>query len=116
MAAWLAASMHAFTAAAFEAPALVALEEGVLRWIAELLGANADAEGVLLSGGSLANQTAIACAREDARTGRNPVVYLSPRVHHSVHKALRLSGIPPAQARVMPADPQGNVDVAALLG
>ena len=38
IAAWLASAVHAFTAAAFEAPALVALEESVLRWLAGILG------------------------------------------------------------------------------
>jgi aromatic-L-amino-acid/L-tryptophan decarboxylase len=112
--AWLASAIHAFTAAAFEAPALVALEESVLRWIADTLGMPSDAEGILLSGGSMANQTAIACAREHGRMGPTSRVYLTPRVHHSVRKGLRLSGIPDAEARSMPADSHGRIDLPAL--
>ena len=114
IAAWLAAAVHAFTAASFEAPALVALEQSVLSWLATVVGMPADAEGILLSGGSLANQTAIVCARERCRTGYRPIVYLTPRVHHSVRKGLRLSGILDAEATTMPADARGGVDVSAL--
>jgi aromatic-L-amino-acid/L-tryptophan decarboxylase len=90
--AWLASAIHAFTAATFEAPALVALEESVLRWIADTLGMPGDAEGILLSGGSVAHQTAIVCAREHRRAGPASRVYLTPRVHHSVRKGLRPAG------------------------
>ena len=114
VAAWLSSAVHAFTAAAFEAPALVALEEGVLRWLASILGMPPNAEGILLSGGSLANQTAIVCAREHCRSGDAPVVYLTPRVHHSVHKGLRLSGIADSESRFMPVDESGRIDIDAL--
>jgi aromatic-L-amino-acid decarboxylase len=114
IAAWLASAIHAFTGAAFEAPALVAIEEGVLRWAAGTLGMPDDAEGILLSGGSLANQTAIVCAREYGRVGPLPRVYLTPRLHHSVHKGLRLSGIPDAEARPIPADHHNRIDIPAL--
>jgi aromatic-L-amino-acid decarboxylase len=112
--AWLASAIHAFTGAAFEAPALVAMEESVLRWMAGTLGMPGDAEGILLSGGSLANQTAIACAREHGRAGPASRVYLTPRIHHSVRKGLRLSGIPDAEARSMPADGRDLIDLPAL--
>lgn len=115
VAAFLAAGMHAFTAAAFEAPALVALEEGVLRWLAEVMDLPAQAEGLLLSGGSLANQTAIVTARErgDFDAARS-VAYLSERAHHSLHKALHLSGIAPECIGVVGSDAAGRLDVAAL--
>jgi aromatic-L-amino-acid decarboxylase len=67
VAALLAAGAHSFTGASFEAPAMVAMEEGILRWMADLFGLPAGAGGVLLSGGSLANQTAIVAARARAR-------------------------------------------------
>jgi len=51
----------------------------------------------------MSNQTAIVCAREHARVGPAPVLYLAPRVHHSVHKGLRLSGIADSESRFMPA-------------
>lgn len=110
----LAAGIHAFTGAAFESPALVALEESVLRWLCGAFGLPQHAEGVLLSGGSMANQAAIVCARDrgfDAATSR---IYLSANAHHSLHKALHLSGIPGHCIRSVATDDAGAIDCAAL--
>lgn len=130
VAALLASGLHAYTASAHEAPALVALEEGVLRWLASVLGLPPEAEGLLLSGGSLANQTAIACAREAALAGHPAahlagmaglpeshgpgLAYLGRNAHHSLAKALHLSGVAPEALRLIDTDAQGRLDQAAL--
>jgi aromatic-L-amino-acid/L-tryptophan decarboxylase len=111
----LAAGSHAFTGQSGEAPALVAIEESVIRWMAGLVGLPGGAGGILLSGGSLANQTAIATAR--ARLGDDPsdgTLYVSERVHHSVVKAARLAGVPAARIRVVGADSDFRMDLASL--
>lgn len=115
VAALLAAGLHVFTGSAFETPALVALEESVLRWFAGLLGLPAGSEGLLLSGGSLANQAAIVCARErgDFDAARS-TAYLSARAHHSLHRALHLSGIAPERLRRIACDAPGRIDLAGL--
>lgn len=111
----LAAGSHAFTGQAGEAPAMVAMEESVIRWMTDLVGLPADAGGILLSGGSLANQTAIATARarlgDDAADG---TMYVSERVHHSVVKAARLAGVSEARIRVVGADDGHRLDRASL--
>jgi aromatic-L-amino-acid decarboxylase len=131
IAALLAAGAHTFTGTSFEAPAMVAMEEGVLRWMADLLGLPASAGGLLLSGGSLANQTAIVTARswalateaskrgapgsvDIAELSGELTMYVSERVHHSVPKAARLAGIPGAALRTVPADAAGRIDADAL--
>ncbi len=110
----LAAGAHGFTGAAFEAPALVAIEEGVLRWLASVFGLPDGSGGVFLSGGSLANQTAIVAARAHARPGGSPTMYVSERAHHSVAKAARLVGIDPSAVRVVAVDALGRCDADAL--
>jgi aromatic-L-amino-acid decarboxylase len=117
VAALLAAGAHAFTGTSFEAPALVAMEEGVLRWIADVLGLPATAGGLLLSGGSLANQTAIVAARARALglPGTTELtMYASELVHHSVTKAAALAGIPRAAMRMVPTDEGGRISAEAL--
>lgn len=125
VAAFLAAGAHAFTGTSFEAPALVAMEEGVLRWIAGVLGMPSTAGGLLLSGGSLANQTAIVAARERAlpQLGRPDVsarfapgmtMYASERAHHSITKAATLLGIPEAAMRLVRTDEAGRMSPDAL--
>lgn len=114
IAALLAAGANSFTGAAFEAPAMVAMEEGILRWMADLFGLPSQAGGLLLSGGSLANQTAIVTARSRARDAGRRTMYASDRVHHSVVKAAHLVGIPSEAIRTVGTDADGRCDTTAL--
>lgn len=114
IAAYLAAGANSFTGAAFEAPAMVAMEEGVLRWMANLLGLPPEAGGLLLSGGSLANQTAIVAARARASDSVGGTIYVSERVHHSVVKAAHLIGIHADAIRTVGIDVEGRCDPVAL--
>lgn len=114
IAALLAAGANSFTGAAFEAPAMVAMEEGVLRWMADLLGLPVAAGGLLLSGGSLANQTAIVAARGRVSDAARGTIYVSERVHHSVVKAAHLIGIPSDAIRTVGTDTEGRCDPDAL--
>lgn len=114
VAALLAVGANSFTGASFEAPAMVAMEEGILRWMADLLGLPAGAGGLLLSGGSLANQTAIVTARSRVRGVTGTTMYVSDRVHHSVTKAAHLIGIPDDAIRTVASDIDGKCDPDAL--
>ena len=127
VAALLAAGAHVFTGSSFEAPAMVAMEEGVLRWMADVLGLPATAGGLLLSGGSIANQTAIVTARARALASGGGgggggtgglrddlAMYVSERVHHSVPKAAALAGVPADAIRTVGADAAGRIDADAL--
>jgi aromatic-L-amino-acid/L-tryptophan decarboxylase len=82
------------------------LELVVLDWFKEWFGYPPQAAGVLVSGGSAANITALACARE-ARLGAmsdRMMIYVSDQAHSSVARAARLLGFQPDQVRVLPAD------------
>lgn len=120
IAALLAAGAHTFTGTSFEAPAMVAMEEGVLCWMADVLGLPRGAGGLLLSGGSLANQTAIVTARarsgatDDPPTEDGLTMYVSERVHHSVTKAADLVGIPATAVRRVGTDAAGRMNAGAL--
>jgi aromatic-L-amino-acid/L-tryptophan decarboxylase len=85
-------------------PSQVELE--VVRWFADWIGYPAGAAGVLVSGGSAANLTALACARE-ARFGPmspDAVAYVSGQAHSSVARAARVLGFRPEQVRILPVD------------
>lgn len=88
------------------APAMVQLEHTVVRWLAELVGLGDGAGGVLLSGGSLANLSALVTARKAMLDGdpRVGTVYASDQVHHSVAKALMVGGFADDALRVVPSD------------
>jgi aromatic-L-amino-acid decarboxylase len=100
------------------APALSQLEADVVRWFCDLVGYPAEALGLLTSGGSLANFTALATARrerlpEDFLRG---VIYASDQTHHSVEKAAMLAGFPERNVREVRTDARFRLDLAALRG
>ena len=82
------------------------LELTVLDWFRTWIGYPSQAEGVLVSGGSAANLTAIACAREAliGPMSSRIVAYASDQTHSSVARAARHLGFRPAQIRVLPTD------------
>lgn len=106
--------------------AAIHVEHRVVRWLAEMLGYPPEAEGILVSGGSMANFTALAAARramtpgnvrEDGLAGSGRprlVVYASDQVHHCVDKAVDLLGIGMRQLRKIETDEQFRMRVDLL--
>ncbi len=100
--------LNRYTGLTPAAPALCRLEADVLAWLARSFGYDERAQGILCSGGSLANLAAVITARVD-RLGedadlRQAVVYTSGQAHHSVAKAARLAGIPGRGVRAVAVD------------
>lgn len=95
------------------APALAALEESVIRWMAqEVCGLPAGSGGLLTSGGSMATFSATVAARHN-RLGEDlagGTVYTTAYAHHSVAKAARLAGIRGAHIRTVPHTPDLRMD------
>ena len=95
-----------------------ALELVVIDWFRQWVGYPEQAAGVLVSGGSAANLTALACARE-ARVGamdERAVVYMSDQTHSSLARAARALGFRPDQVRVIPTDHRARLRMDALAG
>jgi aromatic-L-amino-acid/L-tryptophan decarboxylase len=96
-------------------PTQVELE--VLGWMRDWVGFPAGSGGILVSGGSAANLTALACARE-LRLGAmdsRAVAYCSDQSHSSVARAARTLGFRPEQLRVLPTDERYRMRVDALV-
>lgn len=98
------------------APALAQLEANVLRWFADMIGYPLPARGILTTGGSMANFTALVTARrnrlpDDFLSG---TVYTSNQVHHSVVKAALLAGFSERNVREIGVDEQFRIDIDAL--
>jgi glutamate/tyrosine decarboxylase-like PLP-dependent enzyme len=92
------------------------LELVVLDWFRRWIGYPDQAAGVLVSGGSAANMTALACARE-ALLGPmtdTAVAYVSDQAHSSLARAARTLGFRPDQLRVIPADSARRLSPAQL--
>ncbi len=92
------------------------LELEVLGWFKEWVGYPVDAGGTLLSGGSAANLTAIACARETLVGAMRDdlVLYASDQTHSSIARAARILGFRPGQVRVLPVADDLTLEPATL--
>jgi glutamate/tyrosine decarboxylase-like PLP-dependent enzyme len=112
----LAAGLGVFAGTWLAAPGAAQVELLVLDWLTELLGLPESTEGLLVSGGSVANLTALAVAR-DARLGDDrsaAVAYVSKETHSSIARALRVLGFSADQIRVLEADRAQRLDPAAV--
>ncbi len=92
------------------------LEREVVNWLRDWCGFPQSAGGLFVSGGSLANLTALAAARE-ARLGTETdkaVVYLSDQAHSSLAKGLRILGFAPHQLAAIETDADFRMPVEAL--
>lgn len=94
------------------------LELVVLDWFKAWIDYPADAAGVLVSGGSAANITALACARESllGPMSDRVVAYVADQTHSSVARAARLLDFRPDQVRVLPTDAGHRMRLDALIG
>ncbi|MGA7097918.1 MAG: aminotransferase class V-fold PLP-dependent enzyme [Acidimicrobiia bacterium] len=113
---FLAAGLNRYTGVASAAPGMTAIEHGMVRWMASLFELGDRASGLLLSGGSIANFTAVVAARTHKLGDYfdKGVIYVTPHTHHSVEKAARLAGFRQARIRKVPTDHSLRMDVDAL--
>ncbi len=115
----LASGYNVFQGTWLESAGPSEVELVVLDWFKEWLGYPAEAAGLLLSGGSAANLTALVVARE-ARLGDRGdavdrgVIYASDQAHSSVERAARILGFRADQVRVVPGDDDFRLRLPAL--
>ena len=109
---WPAAVAELIAAAAnvtpwawMDSPAGTQIELEVIDWFRSWLGMPEGTAGVLVSGGSAANLTALLVAREAAGgPSEDGVVYVSDQGHSSLARTARAMGLRSHQVRVLPTD------------
>jgi len=117
LAEFLAAGLNRYTGVSGAAPGMSAIEHGTVRWMASLFDMGESASGLIVSGGSMANLTAVVAART-ARLGdefARGVIYVTRHTHHSVEKAARIAGFRKDQIRAVGIDKGLRMDPDALL-
>jgi aromatic-L-amino-acid decarboxylase len=116
LAGFLATGLNRYTGKVSTAPALVAMEESVLRWMCDLFGFPADAQALLTSGGSMANLIAVTTARTLTAEGKvdRATVYVGEHGHGSIAKAARTAGISRDHVRIVRSSPDLRLDVEHL--
>ena len=98
------------------APGLVQLEVNVISWFATMMGMPAGSGGLLTTGGSMANLTALVTARRERLPPDflSGIIYTSTEAHHSVRKAALIAGFPGANVREIATDSHFRMIPAAL--
>jgi glutamate/tyrosine decarboxylase-like PLP-dependent enzyme len=109
-------------------PAATEIEHTVIRWLASLIGYGGDdrpAHGLLTSGGSMANMTALVMAHR-TKAGTNVsaeglwnsatrmTLYASDQIHMSIPKAADILGLGRAQLRLIPSDDRFRINAKVL--
>jgi glutamate/tyrosine decarboxylase-like PLP-dependent enzyme len=121
----IASALNANVTSWRSGPAATEIERTVVRWLGSLIGYSDNAHGLLTSGGSLANTTALLIAqrnkasREVARAGlwnqgAPMTVYASEQVHLSIPKAADILGFGRDQVRTVACDKDFRLDVRSL--
>lgn len=108
---WLGTGFNAIAASWAGGSGPTTVELVALEWLRELTGLPPGTEGIMTSGGSVANLTALAAARAAEGPG---VCYLSDQAHASIGRGLRALGFPPGHVRVLPSDEGLRLPLAAL--
>ena len=108
---WLGTGFNAIASSWGGGSGPATVELVTLDWLRATLGMPAGTEGVMTSGGSLANLTALAAARAAAGPG---VCYLSDQTHASIARALTVLGFPTDHVRVLESDREWRLPLLAL--
>jgi glutamate/tyrosine decarboxylase-like PLP-dependent enzyme len=113
---FLCAGTNHFDGVWLEAAGPSEVELVVLDWFKEFLGYPAAACGIITSGGSEANLTALVVAREPLALGDRgrAVLYASEQRHWSVDRAAKIIGWSPEQVCALPVDARFTLRPDAL--
>ncbi|WP_299763336.1 aminotransferase class I/II-fold pyridoxal phosphate-dependent enzyme [uncultured Dokdonia sp.] len=115
---FLAAFTNEYAGMYFGSPGAVTIENELLDWMKSVFGFPKEAIGNLTSGGSIANLIALTAARDkhQVKNERIPksVIYMSPQVHHCIHKAIRIIGMEDIQVRLLKLDTSSKIDSKTL--
>jgi glutamate/tyrosine decarboxylase-like PLP-dependent enzyme len=101
------------------------IEQQVLQWFKEIMNYPAEASGVLVSGGSMANFTGLAVARnakarvnmkKQGLQGIQPkmVLYASKETHQCITRSVELLGLGSDAFRLIPVNESFQIDINAL--
>ncbi len=127
----LAAAVNPNVGAHILSPVATTIERQVVKWLGEFIGVPECFDGILVSGGNMANFTAFFAAintkMPDRKkqgmsnagdkliiSGDKPVIYCCKSTHTWIEKAASLSGLGTDSIHWVPADSAGRLDIGLL--
>ncbi|ARW05275.1 pyridoxal phosphate-dependent decarboxylase family protein [Bacillus atrophaeus] len=113
---FLASGFNVFPTAWIAGAGAEQIELTTINWLKSMLGFPDSAEGLFVSGGSMANLTALTVARQVKLNNdiENAVVYFSDQTHFSVDRALKVLGFKQHQIYRIETDEHLRISVSAL--
>lgn len=115
---FLASIGNYYSGVSFASPGAVALENEVISWVCSLIGYNKNANGNITSGGSMANLTALTVARKvkgiSSKNINHCCIYLGEHTHHSILKAINVTGLDEMLLRKITLNNQLQLDIEVL--
>lgn len=99
------------------APAADLIEKKLIRWMCDLAGYPKESGGLFVSGGSIANLTALTAARDTKLSyeeRKNAIIYISDQTHASVSKGLHIIGFCKDQIHTVATNNSFCMDISAL--
>jgi glutamate/tyrosine decarboxylase-like PLP-dependent enzyme len=108
---WLSIGFNTIASSWGGASGPATVELVALDWLREAIGLPEGTEGVLVSGGSIANISAIAAARANRGPG---VAYLTDQTHSSIPRGLTALGFTGLDVHTLTSDPQLRMPLQAL--
>lgn len=115
----LAAGFNVFAGAWPVASGPAEIELELIEWLRGLCGLPEGAGGLFVSGGSIANLTALIVARDQLseHERERAVIYYSDQTHSSIGRALDVLGVPADRRRTIarPRHPFGAEDIAPVI-
>ncbi|KAL6837342.1 PLP-dependent transferase [Trichoderma camerunense] len=113
----VSSAFNSFAGSRLQSSGPSCIEQGLIQWMASKAGLPSTAGGLTVSGGSMANFTAMVLARDkhlprDQRL--NGVAYISDQTHSSVAKGLRILGFDATQIQIIPTDDRFRMKVREL--
>ena len=102
----LVSGYNVFAGTWLEASGPAEIELVTIDWLRQLCGLPDSAGGLFVSGGSVANLTALATARHVRLrdNAQDAIVYCSDQTHSSIDRGLRVMGFDPSQIHKLPSD------------
>ncbi|BAZ47498.1 putative aromatic-L-amino-acid decarboxylase [Nostoc sp. NIES-4103] len=106
MADTLASGFNIFAGSYKAAPGATEIELMTVDWLRQLCDLPSEAGGLFVSGGTMANLTALTVARHIKLPNekQNAIVYYSDQTHSSIERALYILGFDHTQMRKLPSD------------
>lgn len=115
---YIAAITNRYAGVFYASPGAVRIENALIDWVGKLIGYTENFGGNLTSGGSFANLIAIATARSagkiKSKNLENTVIYVCQQAHHSILKALKITGMEECIIRIIELDDHFRMNIDKL--